>query len=69
MTTTTTAPTQTCEHKLFNCNCWYVVDTANNILIHRADSYDFANSWRLEQPDAAVLKMTPWAHSRELIAR
>lgn len=52
-----------------NCNCWYVVDTANNTLIYRGSSYDEANKWRLEQADAAVLKMTPWAHGRELIAR
>lgn len=68
MTTTATEP-KTCDHKLFNCNCWYVVNTADNTLIHRAVSYDVANQWRLAQPDAAVLKMTPWAHNRELIAR
>lgn len=65
--TTATQTTHTC--KFMNCNCWYVVDTANNTLIYRGSSYDEANKWRLEQADAAVLKMTPWAHGRELIAR
>lgn len=68
MNTTELIKTFKCGCTFMNCNCWYVI-APDNTLIHRGESYDEANKWRLSQPDAATLKMTPWANGQEVQER
>lgn len=58
----------TCEHKLFNCNCWYVA-TPEGALIHRENNFNLAKKWKDTQSDANQLKLTPWASGREVQER